>query len=270
MSKAKYILDNNDRIKAEFLTKDNSDSILSGINVSGTSEKLLSQLLDYNKSTYPFTTVKEALDYLLTEPIKIRSFEISNADNTPWSKHISGEIGNTPITTQVKLRWTLSQQPESITVTDYPDVQTSDIEVTLPTPNLYDSRKYVLTVTDSVGNTDTQTVNAYAWWKLYYGTHTDVIPPPTNISDLLTTSQFESQLVGNPRGIYTFDCTGGKYIYFIVNDDWLPIKVVHYGLEVNLTEVDVSFTNESGGTYDGKLYRTSYKLHGEDVTIVIE
>lgn len=205
-----------------------------------------------------YTTVKDALDYLLYMQPEITSF--SNNINTV-------EIGST--VSNVLLSWAVNKTMASLNINNGVGAIAivSDTSKQLSGLSLTSNTSWTLTATDDEGTSVTKTTGITFLNKRYWG---------VSASASLTTSAqiiaLGSEFGSNYNMSKTLDATGGKYLYFAVPSS--------FGLTVNNFKVGglsnsdwvkttISFTNASGYTTNYDIFRSGNIQTGSAILVAI-
>lgn len=201
--------------------------------------------------------VKQALDTLLYVEPKITSF-------------IGGgnyEIGTT--VADVNLTWTINKNVTS-QVLEKAGASVGDIDVSARTytdteANLSTNTTYKLTVSDGIKSTTAITTISFKH-KRYYGVSTNDTLDNAGILGL------SNELTDNRIQTRTFDCSGGKYFYFVLPKSMCTgISFKVGGLTFSdMTVIEVGFTNASGYTSTYNIYRSTEFQTGSAITVEVK
>lgn len=198
--------------------------------------------ITYNNANYP--TVKDALDSLLYVSPKINSFSLSVG---------TVEIGS--VVTTVTANWSFNKPMTTASLTDA-TIAPTDTSYAFTGLNLTSDKTYILGCSDGT-NSVTSSKKIHFSHKRYWGTSIN-----TTLSDaeiLALSSEFSS----SKSKSVTYDCTGGKYPYFVFLASLGNPSVTVNGLPMtDLVIVDQNFTNASGHTDTFKVIRFTNLING--------
>lgn len=118
---------------------------------------------------------------------------------------------------------------------------------------------------DATDSSDTATSTIYFRSKRYW---------EANILTSVTSAQINAMAGQELATSYTtsksFDCSGGKYIWFCYPESWGTATFWIGGIQVTFTLSTVSHTNASGYTCNYSCYRSNNLQHGNPISVVIQ
>jgi len=122
---------------------------------------------------------------------------------------------------------------------------------------------YVLTASNGI-TSPTANATIYFQDKRHWGANTD---DDLTSAEILTldNNEFETDYVQTR----TFDCSGGKYIWFAFPKSWGQPKFYVGGFLTNFIEDTISHTNASGYTVDYYTYRSPYQYNNPAVEVEV-
>jgi hypothetical protein len=184
-------------------------------------------------------------------------------DITALTGGSSNEKGAT--VANVTLAWTLNKDIVAQTLTDVVGLSPLVRTKTFTGVNLTADKTYTLTVTDAAGGTDTDTESVLFYSKRHWG---------VSALTALTSAQIlalASNELGSARAqSRTFDCTGGRYIFFAWPATWgTPTFTVNGLVDTSWVNAVVSHTNASGYTCNYHTWRSLNLLNGSSVTVAV-
>lgn len=174
------------------------------------------------------------------------------------------EIGST--VTSVNLSWSISgANPVSQTLTDAGALGASARSHAFTGLTLTANKTYTLSVADAEGGTDSANAQIRFQSKRHWGISTNTA---------LTTAQIlalaNNELATSRSQTRTFDCTGGRYIFFAWPSTWgTPTFTVNGLVDSSWVNATVSHTNASGHITDYHTWRSLNLLNGSSVTVAV-
>lgn len=188
-------------------------------------------------------TVKDALDELLYEPVKITSFTSS-----------VGNVEKGVTVTDVVLKWALAGSPTTVTLND--EAQANDSTgKTLSKQTITANTTYTLKASDGKTN-DTKSAYISFKNKRYWG-----VGKPANADAV--DSAFVLALGGNEladKGSKSFTVTSdeGNFIFYAIPESWGDPRFFVGGFEGGFTLYKTfDFTNASGYTESYNVYKSN-------------
>lgn len=208
--------------------------------------------VEYNNGS--ITTVQQALDQLLYVAPNITSFSGGG----------TYEVGQS--IASVNLAWALNKSVTSQSINQGIGSLDAGLRNYTHTPStpIRSNVTYTLTVSDGKNSASKSTSLAFRY-KRYWGvsskdtlTNADILA----LSKELTTGRTQSR---------TFNCSGGKYFYFVIPAEFcngISFKVG--GLAFSDMDVkDITLTNESGATVACKVYRSKNLQTGSAISVEV-
>lgn len=210
--------------------------------------------VNHHSKEYP--TVQKALDYLLYDAPVITAF--TNNVNAV-------EIGST--VTDVTLSYTTNKTMKALAINNNIGDVTGTTSKVLSRLKLTSDTTYTLSATDEANATVTKSTTIQFLNSIYYGASTATSVTAANVLSLPST-----KLAGGKGMTATFDCTGGKYIYFAMPKT--------FGLTVNDFKIGglsnsawdvttVSVTNGHGHTEDYTIFKSQNLQNGANIPVAI-
>lgn len=198
-------------------------------------------------------TVKEALDQLLYISPDITSF-------TGGGTYEKGSVIN-----NVNLSWTLNKGITSQSINQgIGDLDISLRKYDISEANLTEDTTYTLTVSDGK-NSDSASTSVLFRQKGYWGVSTET--SLTNEQILALSQEFSTERNQNR----TFDCSGGKYFYFVIPTQYCNgIQFKVGGLSfTGIEETTIQLTNASGYEASYNVYRCSNIQTGSAINVEV-
>lgn len=198
-------------------------------------------------------TVKEALDQLLYISPDITSF-------TGGGTYEKGSVIN-----NVNLSWTLNKGITSQSINQgIGDLDISLRKYDISEANLTEDTTYTLTVSDGK-NSDSASTSVLFRQKGYWGVSTET--SLTNEQILALSQEFSTGRNQNR----TFDCSGGKYFYFVIPTQYCNgIQFKVGGLSfTGIEETTIQLTNASGYEASYNVYRCSNIQTGSAINVEV-
>lgn len=198
-------------------------------------------------------TVKEALDQLLYISPDITSF-------TGGGTYEKGSVIN-----NVNLSWTLNKGITSQSINQgIGDLDISLRKYDISEANLTEDTTYTLTVSDGK-NSDSASTSVLFRQKGYWGVSTET--SLTNEQILALSQEFSTGRNQNR----TFDCSGGKYFYFVIPTQYCNgIQFKVGGLSfTGMEETTIQLTNASGYEASYNVYRCSNIQTGSAINVEV-
>lgn len=222
-----------------------------GIVVISTQDLVYTNLIDPS-----ITNVKQALDDLLYIYPKV----ILN------SSIIAAEKGSA--VNNVTLSWEINKSDNTIisqSLTDIGNIPIGTHTYNLSNLNLTINKSWTLTIDDGINTSDSSTSIEFLN-KRYWGTSNN--PYLDNLGILNLSGKEISNSFDMTK---TFNCTGGKYIFFAFPSSNIGSPVFYIdGFNAPFIVTTQSFTNNSGYTEDYKIYRTANLQHYSSITVDIQ
>lgn len=198
-------------------------------------------------------TVKEALDQLLYISPDITSF-------TGGGTYEKGSVIKS-----VNLSWTLNKDITSQSINQgIGDLDISLRKYDISEANLTEDTTYTLTVSDGK-NSDSASTSVLFRQKRYWGVSTET--SLTNEQILALSQEFSTGRNQNR----TFDCSGGKYFYFVIPTQYCNgIQFKVGGLSfTGMEETTIQLTNASGYEASYNVYRCSNIQTGSAINVEV-
>lgn len=198
-------------------------------------------------------TVKEALDQLLYISPDITSF-------TGGGTYEKGSTINS-----INLSWTLNKEVTSQSINQgIGDLDISLRKYDISEANLTEDTTYTLTVSDGK-NSDKANTSVLFRQKRYWGVSTET--SLTNEQILALSQEFSTSRNQNR----TFDCSGGKYFYFVIPTQYCNgIRFKVGGLSfTGMEETPIQLTNASGYVASYNVYRCSNIQTGSAINVEV-
>lgn len=198
-------------------------------------------------------TVKEALDQLLYISPDITSF-------TGGGTYEKGSTINS-----INLSWTLNKEVTSQSINQgIGDLDISLRKYDISEANLTEDTTYTLTVSDGK-NSDSASTSVLFRQKGYWGVSTET--SLTNEQILALSQEFSTGRNQNR----TFDCSGGKYFYFVIPTQYCNgIQFKVGGLSfTGMEETTIQLTNASGYEASYNVYRCSNIQTGSAINVEV-
>lgn len=198
-------------------------------------------------------TVKEALDQLLYISPDITSF-------TGGGTYEKGSVINS-----VNLSWTLNKEVTSQSINQgIGDLEVGLRKYDISDANLTEDTTYTLTVSDGK-NSDSASTSVLFRQKRYWGVSTET--SLTNEQILALSQEFSTGRNQNR----TFDCSGGKYFYFVIPTQYCNgIQFKVGGLSfTGMEETTIQLTNASGYEASYNVYRCSNIQTGSAINVEV-
>jgi len=195
---------------------------------------------------------------------RVGDLEYTAIDITALTGGSSNERGVT--VTTVTLNWTITGSADvaSQTLTDttiLPTVRTKAFTGLTLTTN----KTYTLVATDSEGGTDTATASVLFYDKRHWG-----VSASTTLDSAAILALASNELGTARTQSRTFDCTGGRYIFFAWPASWgTPTFTVNGLVDSSWVNATVSHTNASGAVVSYHTWRSLNLLNGSSVTVVV-
>lgn len=210
--------------------------------------------IDMTASNIPYGegTVADALDKLLYIKPSITSF-------TGGGNYEIGSIIN-----PVNLKWTINKNIISQSIDQGIGELDKEIRVYTYIEDIFSNKKFTLTITDGINSTSASTsVNFLP--KRYWGVNS--LDNLTNdeilkLSQELSTSRIQTR---------TFDCTGGKYFYFVIRKEYCSgIKFKVGGLfNSDFELVTQTLINSKGYEAEYNIYRSGNIQTGSAISVEV-
>lgn len=198
-------------------------------------------------------TVKDALDQLLYISPDITSF-------TGGGTYEKGSVIN-----NVNLSWTLNKGITSQSINQgIGDLEVGLRKYDISEANLTEDTTYTLTVSDGK-NSDSASTSVLFRQKGYWGVSTET--SLTNEQILALSQEFSTERNQNR----TFDCSGGKYFYFVIPTQYCNgIQFKVGGLSfTGIEETTIQLTNASGYEASYNVYRCSNIQTGSAINVEV-
>ena len=198
-------------------------------------------------------TVKEALDQLLYISPDITSF-------TGGGTYEKGSTINS-----INLSWTLNKEVTSQSINQgIGDLEVNLRKYDISDANLTEDTTYTLTVSDGK-NSDSASTSVLFRQKRYWGVSTET--SLTNEQVLALSQEFSTGRNQNR----TFDCSGGKYFYFVIPTQYCNgIQFKVGGLSfTGMEETTIQLTNASGYEASYNVYRCSNIQTGSAINVEV-
>lgn len=198
-------------------------------------------------------TVKEALDQLLYISPDITSF-------TGGGTYEKGSVINS-----VNLSWTLNKDITSQSINQgIGDLEVGLRKYDISDANLTEDTTYTLTISDGK-NSDSASTSVLFRQKRYWGVSTET--SLTNEQILALSQEFSTGINQNR----TFDCSGGKYFYFVIPTQYCnEIQFKVGGLSfTGMEETTIQLTNASGYEASYNVYRCSNIQTGSAINVEV-
>lgn len=182
---------------------------------------------------------KEEFNY---KPISINSF--TNNKNTV-------ELGT--IITDVTLNWSLTKDPQSLTINDESITPANVRTKTYSGLNLTANKTYTLKVTDEKEASATKTTSITFVNGVYWGVSSE--PGPHDSAFVLSLTK---GLQANKNKTFTVNAGEGEYIYYILPTRYGTPTFNIGGFDGGFIKVDtIQFTNSSGYTEAYSIFRSA-------------
>ena len=198
-------------------------------------------------------TVKEALDQLLYISPDITSF-------TGGGTYEKGSTINS-----INLSWTLNKDITSQSINQgIGDLEVGLRKYDISDANLTEDTTYTLTISDGK-NSDSASTSVLFRQKGYWGVSTET--SLTNEQILALSQEFSTRRNQNR----TFDCSGGKYFYFVIPTQYCNgIQFKVGGLSfTGMEETTIQLTNASGYEASYNVYRCSNIQTGSAINVEV-
>ena len=206
-------------------------------------------LVPYHNSTYP--TVEAALDKLLYVPL-----------TGTFTGGSNNEIGST--ISSVVLNWSYNKNVTEQSLSNSIGVLDSALRTYTYSAPITSNTTFTLSATDGTTpitkSTSVTFMNKRYWGAFANNTITD--EEILGLSQELSTSRAQSRV---------FDCTGGKYFYFVIREDYCSRITFNVG-GLSFSDIAVetrSITNASGHTDNYKIYRCNNLQTGSAINVVV-
>lgn len=176
----------------------------------------------------------------------------------------SNEKGATVAT--VALTWVVNKTIVSQTLTDHtPAPDASDRAHTFSGLSLTSNKTYTVAVTDDLPATVNSSVTVAFYSKRHSGVSAD-----TTLDTAAILALANGALSASRAQTVTFDCSGGRYIFFAWPSTWgTPTFTVNGLVDTSWVNATVSHTNASGYTTDYHTWRSLNLLNGSSVTVAV-
>lgn len=247
---------NNESCKYEILINLDGTIIEGNSNVSLKISSISTDEIPADKVEYingDIRTVKDALDQLLYISPDITSF-------TGGGTYEKGSVIN-----NVNLSWTLNKDITSQSINQgIGDLDISLRKYDISEANLTEDTTYTLTVSDGK-NSDKANTSVLFRQKRYWGVSTET--SLTNEQILALSQEFSTSRNQNR----TFDCSGGKYFYFVIPTQYCNgIRFKVGGLSfTGMEETPIQLTNASGYVASYNVYRCSNIQTGSAINVEV-
>lgn len=247
---------NNESCKYEILINLDGTIIEGNSNVSLKISSISTDEIPADKVEYingDIRTVKDALDQLLYISPDITSF-------TGGGTYEKGSVIN-----NVNLSWTLNKDITSQSINQgIGDLDISLRKYDISEANLTEDTTYTLTVSDGK-NSDSASTSVLFRQKGYWGVSTET--SLTNEQILALSQEFSTGRNQNR----TFDCSGGKYFYFVIPTQYCNgIQFKVGGLSfTGMEETTIQLTNASGYEASYNVYRCSNIQTGSAINVEV-
>lgn len=247
---------NNESCKYEILINLDGTIIEGNSNVSLKISSISTDGIPADKVEYingDIRTVKDALDQLLYISPDITSF-------TGGGTYEKGSVIN-----NVNLSWTLNKDITSQSINQgIGDLDISLRKYDISEANLTEDTTYTLTVSDGK-NSDKANTSVLFRQKRYWGVSTET--SLTNEQILALSQEFSTSRNQNR----TFDCSGGKYFYFVIPTQYCNgIRFKVGGLSfTGMEETPIQLTNASGYVASYNVYRCSNIQTGSAINVEV-
>jgi len=212
--------------------EDGSIGYTDPIELGGTADKVAYENEDYPDLTNVSLALKNILDKINYEALKITSFTCNVAD--------THEIGT--VLTDIAFSWSYSKDIKTQTLTDC-TIVADDRESTVAT--LQNTKSYVLTASDGSGNEGgitTATKKISFLYPIYYGCCTE-----SEYNNDFILALGNKKLTASNKMSYNFNCGSGEYAYFATPTNMKVTSAWVNGFQSSVEEVAVvSHTNSSG------------------------
>lgn len=247
---------NNESCKYEILINLDGTIIEGNSNVSLKISSISTDEIPADKVEYingDIRTVKEALDQLLYISPDITSF-------TGGGTYEKGSTVNS-----INLSWTLNKEVTSQSINQgIGDLEVGLRKYDISDANLTEDTTYTLTVSDGK-NSDSASTSVLFRQKRYWGVSTET--SLTNEQILALSQEFSTGRNQNR----TFDCSGGKYFYFVIPTQYCNgIQFKVGGLSfTGIEETTIQLTNASGYEASYNVYRCSNIQTGSAINVEV-
>ena len=211
--------------------------------------------VSHDHTTYD--TVKKALDYLLYEAPEIKTFtnSVSNV-----------ELGT--VINAVTLNFTTNKTMQMLEISNGVGDVLGKTNVSLTGLNMRSNTTYTITAKDEKGAIATKTTSVNFLNSVYYGAST--AGSISTSADVLALDN--SKLATNKNMTATFDCTGGKFIYFAMPVSF-GLKNTNFkigGLSNSAWSVStIPVTNAHGHTENYNVFKSQNLQNGAAITVNI-
>ena len=242
-----HAVDNINVALANVYTKEEVDHAIASAQPEMTADKV-----EYNNGS--ITSVQEALDQLLYVMPSITSFAGGG----------TYEVGQS--IASINFSWALNKAVTSQSINQgigNLDPSVRSYNYTPSTP-IRTNITYTLSVSDGK-NTATRSTSLAFRYKRYWGvstkdtlTNADILA----LSKELTTGRTQSR---------TFNCSGGKYFYFVIPTEYcsgISFKVGGLAFS-DMQSSDITLTNESGASVACKVYRSKNLQTGSAISVEV-
>lgn len=208
--------------------------------------------IKYINEDYSFTNVKEALDYLLyiTPEVKLYGGDI----------YERGTILNT-----VNLYWTINKKVKEQFINNGIGMIDKDLRsYTVENANITEDITYTITVDDKQ-NTATSSTDILFRDYIYYGESDKDEEALTNQDILNFSKNFEVLKTDK----VAFDCSGGKYFYFVVPRKYRSKMIfkINGFIFSDMIEKNIVLTNSKGLEQRYTIFRSNNLQHGSDIEV---
>lgn len=210
---------------------------------------------DVNHPHDTYDTVKKALDHLLYVSPVIKTLNLSKSREV--------EIGTT--VNGVTINWDINKEVETLKLNGTSVVGRTSYN---DSEDITTDKTWTLVATDAEGTTVSKSVSMKFLNKVYWGASTD--DDIVNTTEVLTLP--ENKLASAKSMSATFDCSGGKYIYFAMPSSF-KLDASNFTIgglaNSNWTSKKISFTNEQGHTSDYDVFKLNDIQNGSSIKVVI-
>ena len=219
----------------------------------GSIGEITAGMVSYNE-TYP--TVEAALDTLLYVAPSISSFSTGLSTQ---------EVGAS--VSSVTFTWAFNKTMSTISITPDVGTVTGTRHVYTPDTPITSTKTFTLRASDGRNTATKTTTITFSPRMFWLVSDQEVIGP-----DELLNGSASSALVSNRATTRTFNCSGGKYIYFCIPKSLCSgIRFVVNGLTTTfiMTQMD-DFVNSKGANVPMNIYRSMNLLNGSSITVKVE